>query len=186
MEEDHLSHNNFNKLTYKRVMKIIIFILLVFFQTNFVIAAGSDSSSDSSSSTDDVKVNFFKDGKNLIKRAGRFEKKNKIEKAKKLYAKAFEKFSEAYKNDKNNPDILNYMGFTSRKTGNFEKAEEFYLKGLNIDPKHNGINEYLGELYVNTNRIKKANERLEVLKNCNCEEYKDLELIIKTKGNKIY
>ena len=56
-------------------MKIIIFILLVFFQTNFVIAAGVNDRFDSSSSTDDVKVNFFKDGKNLIKRAGKFEKK---------------------------------------------------------------------------------------------------------------
>ena len=78
------------------------------------------------------------------------------------------------------------MGFTSRKTGNFKEAENYYLKGLDLDPKHNGINEYLGELYVQTNRIDKANERLAVLKNCNCEEYQDLELIIKTRGTKIY
>ena len=71
------------------------------------------------------------------------------------------------------------MGFTSRKVGNFDQAEKFYLKGLNIKPNHNGINEYLGELYVQTNRIDKANERLEVLKNCNCKEYGELELIIK-------
>ena len=32
----------------------------------------------------------------------------------------------------------------------------------------------------------KAKERLEVLKNCNCEEYQELELIIKTRGTKIY
>ena len=36
--------------------------------------------------------------------------------------------------------------------------------GLEIDPKHVGINEYLGELYVITNRMNLANERLEVLK----------------------
>ena len=57
---------------------------------------------------------------------------------------------------------------------------------INIKPNHNGINEYLGELYVQTNRIDKANERLEVLKNCNCKEYGELELIIKTRGTKIY
>ena len=99
---------------------------------------------------------------------------------------AFKKLNTAYKSDKKNPDILNYMGFTSRKTGNFKEAENYYLKGLNLDPKHNGINEYLGELYVQTNRIDKANERLAVLKNCDCEEYQDLELIIKTRGTKIY
>ena len=78
------------------------------------------------------------------------------------------------------------MGYTSRKIGNFEQAEKFYLQGLSIKPDHNGINEYLGELYVQTNRIDKANERLDVLKNCNCEEYKELELIIKTRGTKVY
>ena len=78
------------------------------------------------------------------------------------------------------------MGYTSRKIGNFEQAEKFYLAGLSIKPDHNGINEYLGELYVQTNRIDKANERLDVLKNCNCKEYKELELIIKTRGVKVY
>ena len=70
------------------------------------------------------------------------------------------------------------MGFTSRKTGNFEIAEKFYLQGLSINPNHNGINEYLGELYVQTNRMDKANERLEVLKSCNCKEYDQLKEII--------
>ena len=78
------------------------------------------------------------------------------------------------------------MGFTSRKVGKFSEAEKFYLQGLNLNPKHNGINEYLGELYVQTGRIDKAKERLEILKNCNCEEFQELDLIIKTKGVKIY
>ena len=60
------------------------------------------------------------------------------------------------------------------------------MKGLEIKPNHNGINEYLGELYVKTNRIEKAKERLKVLKDCKCDEFKDLELIIKTRGTKIY
>ena len=85
-----------------------------------------------------------------------------------------------------NPDILNYMGYTTRKVGNFDQAEKFYLEGLKIKPNHNGINEYLGELYVQTNQIDKANERLAVLKNCNCDEYNELQLIIKNKGVKVY
>ena len=111
---------------------------------------------------------------------------NQFDKAIKLYKEAFGKLEKANKKDKNNPDILNYMGFTSRKSGNFNEAEKFYLKGLNIKPNHNGINEYLGELYVQTNRIDKANERLAVLKNCGCKEYNELELIIKTRGVKVY
>ena len=148
--------------------------------SEFAYSAGSDSSSNDSND------NYFNDAKKLVKRAGKLEKKEKIDKAKKLYSQAFEKLEKAYSSDKSNPDILNYMGYTSRKNGNFEQAEKFYLKGLNIKPDHNGINEYLGELYVQTNRIDKANERLEVLKNCNCEEFKELELIIKTRGTKVY
>ena len=159
--------------------KIAILIISLLLNTH-LMAAGSDSSSESS------KDNFYDDAVKLVKRAGKMEKNAKPDKAKKLYAQAFKKLEKAYKTDKKNPDILNYMGFTTRKTGNFDQAEKFYLKGLSIKPNHNGINEYLGELYVQTNRIGKAKERLAVLKNCNCKEYNDLELIIKNKGVKIY
>ena len=161
-------------------MKKILILLFVLSFNNQAFAAGSDSSSDTSESA------LYEQAVKLVKRAGKLEKKDKDEKAKKLYSQAFKKLNTAYKSDKKNPDILNYMGFTSRKIGNFKEAESYYLEGLNIDPKHNGINEYLGELYVQTNRIDKANERLAVLKNCNCDEYQDLELIIKTRGTKIY
>ena len=161
---------------------LLIFILL----SSNLFAAGSDSSSSSSSGGEDASKSDYKQAVNLIKRASKLEKKDKIDKAKKLYSQAFNKLEKAYKSDKKNPDILNYMGFTTRKAGNFDQAEKYYLKGLSIKPNHNGINEYLGELYVQTNRIDKANERLEVLKGCNCEEYGELELIIKTRGTKVY
>ena len=160
-------------------MKKIVYIILISLMSQFAYSAGSDSS-------DDTKSNYYDEAKKLVKRAGKLEKKEKIDKAKKLYSQAFKKLEKAYSSEKKNPDILNYMGYTSRKIGNFEQAEKFYLTGLSIKPDHNGINEYLGELYVQTNRIDKANERLDVLKNCNCEEYKELELIIKTRGSKVY
>ena len=161
----------------KNLITVIFFLIL----STSLFAAGSDSSSSSSSET-----SLYEDAVKLVKRAGKLEKKEKTQKAQKLYSQAFSKLEKAYKSDKKNPDILNYMGFTTRKTGNFEKAEKFYLEGLSLKPNHNGINEYLGELYVQTNRIDKANERLEVLKSCNCKEYGELELIIKTKGSKVY
>ena len=163
--------------------KLFIILISLFISIN-AMAAGSDSSSSGSDSSQ--KETLYEDAVKLVKRAGKLEKKEKTDKAKKLYSKAFNKLEKAHKSDKKNPDILNYMGFTTRKIGNFEQAEKFYLEGLKIKPNHNGINEYLGELYVQTNRIDKANERLAVLKNCNCDEYKELELIIKNRGVKIY
>ena len=154
----------------------IIFSILV---SSTLFAAGGDGGGSSDASLYDEAVK-------LVKRAGKLERKDKLDKAKKLYSQAFTKLEKAHKKNKKDPDILNYMGFTSRKVGNFDVAEKFYLQGLSIKPNHNGINEYLGELYVQTNRIDKANERLAILKNCNCDEYKELGLIIKNKGVKIY
>ena len=160
-------------------MKKILIIITSLIISSTLLAAGGDGGGSSDASLYDEAVK-------LVKRAGKLERKEKLDKAKKLYSQAFSKLEKAHKKNKKDPDILNYMGFTSRKVGNFEIAEKFYLQGLSIKPNHNGINEYLGELYVQTNRIDKANERLEILKNCNCDEYKELELIIKNKGVKIY
>ena len=137
--------------------------------------------SASSGSSDKNEVNLYKAGKKLVLRAKKLEAKDKIEKATKLYLKAYDKFSKAYAKDKKNADVLNYLGYTLRKTGDLEKAEMYYLKGLELDSEHLGINEYLGELYVQTNRIELAKERLEVLKGCNCEEYEELKELIEKK-----
>ena len=160
-------------------MKKIFVIICSILVSSTLFAAGGDGGGSSDASLYDEAVK-------LVKRAGKLERKDNLDKAKKLYSQAFTKLEKAHKKNKKDPDILNYMGFTSRKVGNFEVAEKFYLQGLSIKPNHNGINEYLGELYVQTNRIDKANERLAILKNCNCDEYKELELIIKNKGVKIY
>ena len=152
---------------------ITLFILLgLSFHFNFAYAAGSSGSNGQD------KASLYKSGKKLVLRAKKLEKKDKVEKAKKLYLKAYDKFEKAYTKDKKNADILNYLGYTLRKTGDLEQAEIYYLKGLELDSKHLGINEYLGELYVQTNRIELAKEKLEVLKGCNCEEYEELKELI--------
>ena len=151
---------------------ITLFILLgISFNFNLVYSAGNvDADSD--------KATLYNSGKKLILRAKKLEKKDKIEKAKKLYLKAYKKLEKAYAKAKKNADILNYLGYTLRKTGDLEQAEVYYLKGLEIDSGHLGINEYLGELYVQTGRIELAKERLQVLDGCNCEEYDELKELI--------
>ena len=151
----------------KKIVCIFIFLLL----TNFSLAA---MSGDSGNNQD----NLYKTAKKLVIKAKKLEKKDKVEKALKLYSKAYDKLLKAYDKDKKNPDILNYLGFTLRKAGKFEEAEKFYLIGLEIKPDQKGINEYLGELYVKTGRMELAKERLEILKNCNCEEYGELKEVI--------
>jgi len=152
-------------------MKKIIYTFVFLLLTNFSLAAMSGDSGGN-------QENLYKAAKKLVIKAKKLEKKDKLEKALKLYSKAYDKLLKAYDKDKKNPDILNYLGFTLRKAGNFEEAEKFYLAGLEIKPDHKGINEYLGELYVKTNRIELAKERLEVLKGCKCEEFEELKELI--------
>lgn len=151
-------------------------LLISLFISSLVVsssyAAGSSDSGSSKTKTKyDIAVTHIKAAKN-------FEKKDKLEKAKKSYLKAQKLLVQSNKNFPNKPDTLNYLGFTTRKLGDFENGEKFYLQGLKIDPKHIGINEYLGELYVATNRHNLAVERLEVLKDCNCKEYDQLKAVI--------
>ncbi len=152
-----------------------IFIILI---ALFIFAQYIDVSYSAGGNGEDTYLDLYKEGKQLVKRAEKMEKKNKLERAKKLYFKAQEKLRDANKVESNNPDILNYLGFALRKTGKFEEAEKFYMQGLKIKPDHNGINEYLGELYIQTGRKNLAEERLAVLKNCKCKEYEELKEII--------
>ena len=153
-------------------MKLVItFLVFLGLSVNLNLVYAASGVNDSGS-------NLYKSGKKLVIKAKKLEEKNKISKAEKLYLRALDKLEKAYDKDKKNADILNYLGFALRKTGDFEKAEKFYLEGLKIDAAHLGINEYLGELYVQTNRIELAKERLSILKGCNCEEYEELKEII--------
>ena len=155
------------------MIKNYIIILFFLLSTTNSFSAGSSSSDDSSK----VKSNYDK-AVVLIKSATKLEKKGKTEKANKKYEKAQKLLIKSNKKKPGKADTLNYLGFTTRKLGDYENGEKYYLMGLKINPNHTGINEYLGELYIATNRMDLARERLKVLENCNCEEYAELKDII--------
>ena len=150
--------------------KIFFSMFFLIFLAGTSFAAGS---SDSSS-----KETLYDKAVQQIKMAKKLEKKGKTEKAIKRYERAIKFLVKSNKMKPNKADTLNYLGFTTRKLGDFENGEKYYLLGLEIEPNHVGINEYLGELYVVTNRLDLAKERLKVLESCNCEEYTELKEII--------
>ena len=152
------------------IKKLFVILFLILFTTKS-FSAGSDSTSSK------VKSNYDK-AVESIKFAKKYEAKGKLEKAKKRYAKAQKLLLKSNSEKPNKADTLNYLGFTTRKLGDYENGEKYYLQGLEIEPNHIGINEYLGELYVATNRLDLAKERLKILENCNCEEYTELKQII--------
>ena len=165
--------------------KIILSLFISIFITTNVFAAGSSSSGSSGNDggSSATKTNYEK-AVLLVESAKKYEKKGKSEKAKKVYLKAQKLLIKSNKKKPGKADTLNYLGFTTRKLGDFENGEKYYLQGLAVDPNHTGINEYLGELYVATNRHNLAVERLGVLEGCNCEEYDQLKAVIPGKKSK--
>ena len=157
---------------------LITSCLLILFSINSQAAGTNDSSSSK------VKSNYDK-AVSLIKSAKEYEKKDKTKKANKRYKKALNLLLKSNEKTPNKADTLNYLGFTTRKLGDYAGGEKYYLQGLALEPNHNGINEYLGELYVATDRMDMAKERLKVLESCKCQEYDELKKIIQgTKKSK--
>ena len=167
-------------------MKKLILIIIIYFYSSIVFSAGPVPDGKDTASKGVKAATKFDIGKKFVSKAKKLEKKNKQNKAKKMYEKAIVKLLEANSQNPSNPDTLNLLGFSHRKIGDYDNAEIYYSMGLEIDPKHVGINEYMGELFVVTNRLDKAKERLAVLKDCNCKEYKELKLVIEGKKESKY
>ena len=163
------------------IKKTIILFFTCLLITSNVFGAGSGGDGGE---TKVKKLTSYDSAVNRIKKAKKYEKKGKDKKAIKYYNEALKYLYKANKENPFDPDTLNYLGFANRKVDNVKDAEIYYKMGLEIDPKHVGINEYLGELYVYTNRHNLAVERLEVLKNCNCPEYDQLKAVIAGEASK--
>ena len=79
--------------------------------------------------------------------------------------------------DTRNADIQNYLGYAHRNSGQMEFAFKHYGRALQLNPRHRGAHEYVGEAYLLVDNLPKAEEHLAALhKICliPCEEYDDL------------
>jgi Flp pilus assembly protein TadD len=94
------------------------------------------------------------------------------------YEKAIELLKVEAANDPKNADVQNLLGYSNRKLKRYDLALSYYQKALELEPKHRGANNYLGHLYLETDKLEKAQERLAVLdKTCTfgCDEYSELK-----------
>lgn len=98
------------------------------------------------------------------------------------YRAALEELETLQAEQPGDADIYNLLGYSHRKLEEYERAERYYKRALSIAPEHLDANEYLGELYLQTDRPELARERLEVLDGAcffGCEEYDELEAAIR-------
>ena len=94
------------------------------------------------------------------------------------WKRAVELLSKAAAADPKNADVQNWLGFAQRKSGNLNAAFAAYNEALKLNPQHRAAHEYIGEAYLLTGDVGKAEQHLsELQKLCTpipCEEYKDL------------
>jgi Flp pilus assembly protein TadD len=87
-------------------------------------------------------------------------------------------FSTAALRAPDNADIQNYLGFAHRKAGKLEPAFKHYKRALELNPRHRGAHEYIGEAYLIAGDFASAQKHVEALRNIcllPCEELTDLE-----------
>jgi len=90
--------------------------------------------------------------------------------------------------NQDDPKVLNYIGYSHRKMGDFQTGMGYYKKALSLNPDYVLAREYLGEGYVATGRVDLA--RIELAKvetlcgNRECEEYRDLAEAIEHAGGR--
>ncbi|MCR5855660.1 tetratricopeptide repeat protein [Mesorhizobium sp. J428] len=87
--------------------------------------------------------------------------------------------------DKNDPRVLNMLGFSHRKSGRIDVGLGYYQEALTINPDFTLAREYLGEAYLTLGDIAAAKNQLsEIEKRCGkgCAEYAALEKQIAAVG----
>ena len=100
----------------KKIFLIIVLSLITF---QYSYAAGSNDDGGGKQ-----KTNYDK-AVTLIKSAKKLEKKGKNEKALSKYEKAQKLLIKSNDKKPGNADTLNYLGFTTRKLGDFENGEKY-------------------------------------------------------------
>ena len=156
-------------------MKIYKFFPLVLLTMQFSFSTAVADPSSSNDYDDDAKpVNLdYKRGYDEVSNGN--------------YQLAIKYLLKAAKTSPDNPDVYNLLGFSHRKLDNLEESFMYYNRALKLNPRHLGANEYIEELYLRTNNLKKAEEHLKILDDIcffGCDEYDDLkESIEKYKKN---
>ena len=153
---------NFNENSHMKFLQYFLSIIIVI-QLSFAVILADPSSSSENGKSKPVSVDY---------------KNGSIAAYNGKYHVAIKYLKKASSVSPNNPDVYNLLGYSHRKLDQLEKAFDNYRKALKLDPRHLGANEYIGELYLRTNNLKKAEVHLEVLDDVclfGCDEYDNLK-----------
>ena len=89
------------------------------------------------------------------------------------YDTAYDYFMRDYRQDAENPDILNMLAYSQRKRGNLDEAFKYYESALKLRPQFPQAREYLGEAHIQA-----ALEQIKVLQSYGSEADHELEDLV--------
>ncbi|TMG75548.1 MAG: tetratricopeptide repeat protein [Betaproteobacteria bacterium] len=94
------------------------------------------------------------------------------------WREAARRFSQAALRDPSNADLQNYLGYSYRNLKQLDLAFKHYGRALDLNPRHRGAHEYIGEAYLMVKDLATAQEHLTALESIcllPCEELSDLK-----------
>ena len=80
-------------------------------------------------------------------------------------------------------DLQNHLGYAHRNLKQFDAALSHYKRAIELDPRHRGAHEYIGEAYLMVRDVPNAEKHLAALRAIcllPCEELTDLEKALET------
>lgn len=98
--------------------------------------------------------------------------------AAKDWAEAIARLRKAEARNPDSADLHNFLGFSYRNLKQFDLAFTHYTRAIEIEPRHRGAHEYIGEAYLMTGDLVSAERHLKALREIcllPCEELTDLE-----------
>ena len=99
----------------------------------------------------------------------------------KNWADAIRLYERAEKRYPDQADLQNSLGYAYRNLKQYDLAFKHYKRAIEIDPRHRGAHEYIGEAYLMTGDLAGAEKHLAALREIcllPCEELEDLERAI--------
>ncbi len=106
----------------------------------------------------------------------------KVAMEKKNWPEAVKRFQQAALRDPDSADLHNYLGFSYRNLKQMELAFKYYKRSIELNPRHRGAHEYIGEAYLMVGDLPSAEIHLAALREIcliPCEELDDLDKAVK-------
>ena len=106
----------------------------------------------------------------------------KVALEKKTWPEAVKRFQQAALRDPDSADLHNYLGFSYRNLKQMDLAFKFYKRSIELNPRHRGAHEYIGEAYLMVDDLSSAETHLAALREIcliPCEELDDLDKAVK-------